>query len=291
MQNSNNINESNDITFDVLDNFSKKEKILPRNWLNPYWKKRSVREMLAEIIKPDDVDVSAIKINEELCPLIWDKDGQLKEDVRNHLLKISAEFIKNCKLEEYRIKDVVIMGSLANYNYTPNSDLDLHILMDFKQFKLDHDLIGEYFKTKKELWNEYHDIKIKGHEVECYIQNVNEPNASIGIYSVLKDGWVRKPLKEFVSIDETNVQSKAADLMNKIDQLEAKFNAGEDIYVHVEKLKDKIKKMRKNGLYKEGEFSTENIVFKILRNSGYLEKLTKLKYNNIDQNLSLNESL
>ena len=263
-----------------------KDKTTPRYWSCKFWSNTPVKDLLSEIIEPDNVDVSQIKFNDELCPLIWN-DLEIKEDVRDTLLKIAIEFIKSCKIEEYKYKDIVLVGSMANYTYTPVSDIDLHIIVDFNQFKIEDEMLGEYFQAKKGLWSAHHDIKIKGHTVECYIQNSNEKNASIGVYSLMKDEWVREPVKKFVTIDEANIQLKSAAFMNVIDELEEKLKNGDDVVEELNDVKEKIKLMRNNGLYKEGEYSTENLVFKVLRNSGYLEKLIKLKNNNMDQNLSL----
>lgn len=259
----------------------------PRKWSSKFWGTKPVKEMLAEIINPDEVDVASLKFNDELNPLIWDESGEINQDVRDTLLKIAIEFIKSCKLDAYKYKDIVFVGSMANYTYTPQSDIDIHIVVDFNQFKVDKEILGEYFDAKKDLWSENHDIRIKGHVVECYIQNSQEPYTSIGVYSLANGEWVREPVQKFITIDEGNIQLKAAHYMNVIDKLEKRLKNGEDVVSDLQKVKDKIKNMRKNGLYKEGEYSTENLVFKVLRNSGYLEKLINLKNNNMDQNLSL----
>jgi predicted nucleotidyltransferase len=262
------------------------DKTSPRYWSCKFWSNTPVKDLLSEIIEPDNVDVSLLKFNDELNPLIWDGE-EIKSDVRDTLLKIAIAFIKSCKIEEYNFKDIVFVGSMANFTYTPQSDIDIHIVLDFNQFKIDDELLGEYFDAKKDLWTLNHDIKIKGHVVECYVQNFQEPYTSLGVYSLAKNEWVRKPIKKFVTVDEGNIQLKAATFMNTIDKLEERLKNGEDVVNDLQKVKDKIKNMRKNGLYKEGEYSTENLVFKVLRNSGYLEKLINLKNNNIDQNLSL----
>lgn len=258
----------------------------PRKWSSKYWGTKPVKELLSEIINPDDVDVATLKFNDELNPLLWEGE-ELNPEVRDTLLKIAIEFIKSCKLDSYKYKDIVFVGSMANYTYTPQSDIDLHIVVDFNQFKVDEEILGEYFDAKKDLWSENHDIRIKGHVVECYIQNSQEPYTSLGVYSLANDEWVRKPVQKFITVDEGNIQLKAAEFMNTIDKLEKRLKNGEDVVANLQKVKDKIKNMRKNGLYKEGEYSTENLVFKVLRNSGYLEKLINLKNNNMDQNLSL----
>lgn len=258
----------------------------PRKWSAKYWTKTPIKKLLAEIIDPDQVDVATLQFNDELNPLIWDGE-EMKEDVRDTLLRIAIEFIKSCKIEEYKYKDIVFVGSMANYTYTPQSDIDIHIVVDFDQFNVDEEILGEYFDAKKDLWSDNHDITIKGHDVECYIQNAKEPYTSLGVYSLMNDEWVRKPVKKFITVDEGDIQLKAAHYMNLIDKLEERVKNGEDVVAALKAVKDKIKNMRKNGLYKEGEYSTENLVFKVLRNSGYLEKLINLKNNNMDQNLSI----
>jgi predicted nucleotidyltransferase len=263
-----------------------KDKTTPRYWSCKFWSNTPVKNLLSEIIKPDEVDITGLKFNDELNPLIWDEEN-IKTEVRDALLKIAIEFIKSCKLDAYKYKDIVLVGSMANHTYTPQSDIDLHIIVDFNQFKIDEEILGEFFDAKKDLWLENHDIQIKGHLVECYIQNSQEPYTSLGVYSLMNNEWVRKPVKKFITIDEADIQLKAAALMNTIDKLEKRLKNGEDVVTDLQKVKQRIKNMRKNGLYKEGEYSTENLVFKILRNSGYLEKLINLKNNNIDQNLSI----
>ena len=70
----------------------------------------------------------------------------------------------------------------------------------------------------------------------------------------------------------------------------AKTNKSEkDFLKKHENLKNKIKKYRQSGLDSNGEFSTENLVFKVLRNTGYLEKLVSMKNEYLTKELSLNE--
>jgi hypothetical protein len=57
----------------------------------------------------------------------------------------------------------------------------------------------------------------------------------------------------------------------------------------INKLKDKLKKYRSTGLEDGGEFSNENLVFKVLRRNGYIQKLFDFQIKNTDKNLSLKE--
>lgn len=261
----------------------------PRSWSSKFWNDNEVKDLISEVIKPDSIDMSSIKMNDELNPQLWDEEEMLKPAVRAALLKIAIEFIKYCKIEDQKFKDILLTGSNANYNYTPSSDIDLHILMDFNNLDANPEIIGDFFKAKKELWSIEHHIMIDEHEVECYVQSSTEPNASAGVYSIKNNKWVKQPMKKFITIDEPNVQMKVADIVNKIDSLVDDFKNGKDVSLASAAVKDKIKKMRQAGLYKEGEYSPENIAFKILRNSGYLEQLSKLKNDSFDKKLSITE--
>jgi hypothetical protein len=89
-----------------------------------------------------------------------------------------------------------------------------------------------------------------------------------------------------VALDIPNIQAKASGFMDQIDELLTTINP-KSASDTIEKLMDKLKKYRKTGLDDKGEFSTENLVFKILRNTGYLEKLVKKKENLISHDLTL----
>jgi hypothetical protein len=55
-------------------------------------------------------------------------------------------------------------------------------------------------------------------------------------------------------------------------------------------VKEKIAKMRKAGLERAGEWSVENLVFKILRNLGLIEQITEKIRELEDQELSLEQT-
>ena len=55
----------------------------------------------------------------------------------------------------------------------------------------------------------------------------------------------------------------------------------------IKKYRDKLKKYRKCGLEEKGEFSYENLVFKILRRNGYIGKLLDAKNKIMDKKLSI----
>ena len=266
----------------------KKEKN-PRYWSNKYWKKNSVTDILNEIIEVDSVDVKDLHLKDELNPKFWDSEDKMNPEVRKVLIKNALEFLKFSKLQNQKFKDITLTGSLANYNYGSKSDLDVHVLMDFEQISEDKEFVGEYFRNKKNIWGNTYPSTIKGSDVEIYIQDSSEPHTSTGVYSLINDKWLTKPVKKIIAIDTANVQLKSAHIMNIIDDLvESSDNL--DVIEDVDKLLDKIRRMRNCGLEKEGEFSSENLVFKILRNNDYLKKLVDIKKDILSKELTMEEN-
>ena len=250
-----------------------------------FWQKNPIEKVINEVIDPTDINVKRYIPKKELNKEIWDENDQLKPILRKQLLKVATEFIKFLKIKDIKIKDIIITGSLANYNWNDLSDFDIHVLLDFNDISEDREFVSDFFKSKKDLWNDKIPIKIKNHDVELYVQDVNEPHASTGIYSLLNNKWITKPLQKMLGLDVSNLQHKASKMINDIDNLLNK--EGDDKLDIVKKIIEKLKNYRQTGLNKDGELSYENLVYKILRNYGYIDKLQKLKNSLLAKNLSL----
>lgn len=237
-----------------------------------------------EFVQADLEPVKSFHIKDELNPKVWDGE-EINQEVREQLLQISQDFYDGTDLEA-DVKDIILTGSLANYNWSEKySDYDLHILIDFEDVNEDVDLVKKYVDSAKNVWNGLHDIKIKGYEVEVYIQDVNEPHKSTGVYSLLNDEWNTKPSKVDFEPDEDAIKEKAKSSMMMIDDLEKEVDEDKhDKFVEkLQKVWDKIKNYRKSGLESEGgEFSTGNLVFKLLRRNGYIGKILALKRQSYD---------
>ena len=234
-------------------------------------------------MRAKDLTKGNIAYHDELNPAVWD-GRDLQVDVRYKLLEIAKRFIEYLEVPDFRLVDVILRGSLVNYNYTAYSDFDLHIVTDFST--LDCDITEAFYMAKKKIWNDEHDIIIRGHEVELYVEDRDAKNVSEGTYSVLDDRWLRTPKYQQPDVDDRAVSAKAKDLMTQINRA-IKSGSVEDI----SRLQDKIKTMRQAGLDRGGEFSTENLAFKIIRNKGYLDRLYKNKNSKFDQALSLDEDI
>jgi hypothetical protein len=230
--------------------------------------------------KESDLEpVKSFRIKDNLNPRLWDA-FELDIEVRENLLKIAQDFYNSTDLEA-DIKDVILTGSLANYNWSEKySDYDLHILIDFRDVNDDIELVKKYCDSVKNIWNKEHDITIKGYEVEVYIQDINEPHKSTGIFSLLNNKWRVRPEKIDFEPDEDAIAEKAKSVMMMVDDLEDQVDEDkyEKFIEKVKKVWEKVKNYRKSGLESEGgEFSLGNLVFKLLRRNGYINKVMKLK--------------
>lgn len=255
--------------------------------------KRLKEQDVNDIIEKENLDLSSFKVRDTLNPKIFDSEQHMYGDVRSRLLMIADDFFETLDVGVVDIDDITLTGSLANYNWSRFSDVDLHILLKFKDVDENENLVKEYFMSKKNLWNEKHDITIKNYDVELYLQDTNEPHVSSGVYSVLWDGWVVKPEKGDKKIDKTKVGQKVNSMVDSIKYIHQMFleNEYDKVIRSIKNLKSKIKKMRQSGLDREGEYSFENISFKVLRRMGYLDKLSELETKAYDKSLTLNENI
>jgi len=255
--------------------------------------KRLKEQDVNDIIEKEDIDLSSFKVKDTLNPKIFDSSQHMYGDVRTRMLMIADDFFETLDVGVVDIDDIILTGSLSNYNWSRFSDVDLHILLKFSDVDENETLVKEYFTSKKNLCNEKHDITIKGYDVELYLQDTEEPHVSSGVYSVLWDGWVVKPEKGEKSIDKKKVSQKVNSMIDSFKYIYQLFKEYEydKVIRSIKNLKDKIKKMRQTGLDREGEYSFENISFKVLRRMGYLDKLSELETKAYDKSLTLNENI
>jgi len=239
--------------------------------------------------------IKSFSVKETLNPKIWEnfktpKSSKMKPKVLNGLTKIAEKFIDYLD-KNVIVEDIILTGSLSNFNWSEYSDFDLHIVFDFSQYGKQSELYKELFNLKKQIFNDKHNIKIFGYDVELYSQDSEETHTSSGVYSIMNEEWVVIPEKQKPKIDKDILQCKIKNWIEKLDSvIEAshKKNADSD---KLQKIKDKVKEYRKSGLEKDSEFSYENLVFKYLRRSGYIEKLFNLQNKVIDKELSIETNI
>lgn len=250
---------------------------------------RTLVDELSEDREQDEKIIKTFYSKDTLSPVIFKEtnDGYIMiSSVRDKLLELSDNFIEFLGVDFFT-HDIVLTGSLANYNWSEFSDIDLHIIIDYEDTGHDNVLLKEFFDAKRGVWNALHDIKIKNYEVEIYVQDVTEKHISSGVYSVLNNEWIIQPQKEKKEIDDRKIIEKGEEYANIIDDLMSKKENHDDIRTDVDNVKKKLKRFRQSGLDRGGEYSYENLTFKLLRRNGYIKKLIDLKKEVTDTKLSV----
>lgn len=254
---------------------------------------------ITEIVKPEDVSLSSFKVKNNLNPYFW-HDENLDLYARKAMLLLSKDLIEGIDLGDIEVEDIVMTGSLANYNWNEkHSDVDLHIILDFNEISDDAELVKKFLDVFKKSWNKKHEnLKIYGYPVEIYFQDKNEKHTSSGVYSVLNGEWITKPDKSSMDtsdLDDDYIKAKVSGFMTEIDDLRdeldnmiennlSDYGMYMDIYDKADKILEEIKKERKDSLSGNGakEMSDGNIVFKSLRRENYIEKLFNIKVDSYD---------
>ena len=234
-------------------------------------------------VEADDINLKSFEVQDELNPKFW-INNKINSRVRLKLLDLADEFYDSLNIKWVKPKDIVLTGSIANYNWSKYSDVDVHILVDFDKVWKKKDFVQDYFDSKKALWSQEHDgLKIYGFPVEMYVEDANEDNPNSGIYSLNKNKWIVEP-NDFQdsSLNENYIKRVSARIMTKIDEVEDTLKNEDDnhklevISGNVKKLFDKLHKQRQESLSKHGEMGTYNIIWKVLRRTKYLDKMWEI---------------
>lgn len=250
--------------------------------------------MLKKFYEFKESDLEPIKsfyLKDELNTDVWD-DFKINKTVREELLKIAQDFYDSLDLGT-DIKDIILTGSLANYNWSKKySDFDLHIVVDLSDVDENEELVKKYVDSAKINWNEKHDVKISGYEVEIYVQDMDEEHQSSGVFSLFNNKWKVKPTKKDFKIDEKSIEEKGRHIMSIVDSVEEEIDKDnyENAMIKINKIWDKIKDLRKSGLESENaEYSVGNLIFKLLRRNGYISKIMKMKKESYDKQFESSE--
>lgn len=203
--------------------------------------------------------------HQTLNPLVWEGDS-LRPEIKSALLKIADDF-KDFIDIPFTVEDILITGGQVTYNYTEHSDLDLHLVVDFKRVMCDREA-AELFDSKRHLYKQKYDIQVKGIPVELYVEDMDFPAVSSS-YSIILNEWIKRPKHDVGEIDTAKIENLADQWQELID----KGMASKDVET-ARKVLRSLRNFRKIGLKRDGEFGVANLVYKTLRNTQSLEKLS-----------------
>ena len=258
------------------------EYILPYDSMFEYIAKRfhknyEVVECLEEDIEKHDT------LNQKLF------DGEeLKPVVAKAIMNIANEFVKELGEDgiSFTLKDVILLGSNMSYNYTKDSDLDIHLIADSSALECPKELQDKLYSAYRTIFNKNYDITIKGIPAEVYVE-LDEPQAkSNGIYS-LNSGWVKKPEQQAIpDLDKEAFDEFFKFWEDRYNELINNENAtSKDVEEYINDIYDE----RKDGIANDGEYSLGNLLFKEVRNKGYLDNLKDLRKELKGKELSLEQ--
>lgn len=249
----------------------------------------SINEM-----KSKDVDLSSFKVKEKLNPKFWDGEN-LKPEIRKQMLKIANDYLKELTISWVKPDDITLTGSIANYNWSKYSDIDIHILMDYEKVWNKEDFVEDYFSSKKELWGINHDeLKMFGYDVELYVENTSKQNGCSGVYSLKDDKWVTPPNNfQDAKMNNDLIKEKSAYYITEIDKINKRWKREKDktklkkMSRKLNSIFKKLKRMRREAIQKQGELGTYNIIWKVLRRSGRLPMIFDIQNSIFDKINSL----
>lgn len=232
----------------------------------------------------DEIDLSSFRLKKGLSGRIWRKGGVIKPEVRAKLLEIADDFWEGLGIDWVDVEDIILTGSICNYNWSEYSDIDLHIVVDYSKVSDKPELTESFFKSKKQEWCDSHDININGFDVEVYVQDSNAENESGGVYSLNRMEWLVKPSKKaFNEIDQEDpdVNGLCDAVVEFVSELERNIHGDDSHRVEksmecCETLIDRLVSVRRYSLEKGGEMSRGNVAYKALRREGTIDKLYDL---------------
>lgn len=249
------------------------------------------REVKKKKIRKNLLSKNHFKQHNELSRDIWDDPEQVKLEVKLKLKRIANAFLRDHNIDPDNVEDIYFTGSLAGFNYHPDSDIDLHIVVDFSKVSQDLDMVRDLFNSRRLVWNERHNITIFGHEVEIYIEDVDEvyDDEDRPVYSLTKDRWINPPKRLRKDFDYNSAIKKAQMIIHQVGLVQELMSQEKFVEAkrQATRIFAKLKRMRKAGLQREGAYSPENIAFKILRKQGYIDQLGDLKSASFDRMMSL----
>jgi hypothetical protein len=219
-----------------------------------------------QLIEFSESPISPVVFHDTLNPALWE-NNRLRAEVRYKLLYIAKHFAQFLKVPQLNLRDITISGSNAAYGYSDNSDVDLHLVVDIPT---DSPEMLELYDAKKNQYNSKYSITVRDIDVELYVQDSKQKHHSAGIYSVLNDQWLSTPKKVVPKISDAEVKRKARNYSGQINQA----LRSNDLNTATKTMAD-IRRLRQAGLESGGEYSVENLAFKLLRSRGTIDKLRR----------------
>ena len=218
-------------------------------------------------------------MHRDLNPKFW-QDDVLRPEVRQSLIRVARAFLESSDIDSNLVRDLELVGSMAGWNWHSASDCDLHIKIDWHQIRCDSDP-ETWLRRTQRLWNLEHDIWIRAHEVEVYLE---DPETSVlgTRYSIMRDQWIVHPR----DLPQSPKDPETADVLrSRLRQIQRVLDKPTETRVQI--MIDQLKQDRRLALRQGGQTAAGNLVYKQLRNWGILQSLRRLALALEDRRLGL----
>lgn len=212
-----------------------------------------------------------------LHPDIFDSHNEMYPVIRQKILrKVDFLFNKGLnKIAGLKLKDVILVGSCANYLYKEKSDFDVYGVVENQSSPL-------FPKSGKPLnralgaigrSNLDHRAKFYCLNRFCDIRFINDYSYIIsGIYSIKNNQWIREPSQELTSkFSATEVVDNFIKKCQEIDDFYDSFQLknGKFTYEECQKMSDYYV-----SLFNEDKSNPDNfIIFKMLDTQGVIKRI------------------
>ena len=208
-----------------------------------------------------------------------DEQLRLHKNVRERLIEIANAFLDDLREQNINIypADIRLVGSNAGFDFTPHSDIDLHLVVDFDLYSQDPAILQSALNICRQRFNDQYNITVKGINVEIYAEDIHSANISNGIYSIIQNRWIKFPeeeseMAEYITPEIKEKANRWVELIQAaIDKTAASESEAEVFTLECEHLINRLYLMRKTGLETGGRLSAGNLIFKQVRNSGMLD--------------------
>lgn len=227
-------------------------------------------------IKPHKFEVSEdVVINDKLNPEIFDENNNVKPDISEQLINYVDGFVSYAADKSIMlpgIVDIELIGSNAGYLYQPDSDIDIHMIVDKPlQPEFAEQLFNEF-----DLYEAENPLMIGDSKVELGIEDgyeVATNTKDARKYSLVNSSWVDDSDKQGIySKDDLSSVSGYEEIVNELAQ-QIDNVVDNDKFDQALELKNQIRQNRSDDLANIGSLSLGNVVFKELRNMGSYDKL------------------
>jgi predicted nucleotidyltransferase len=160
--------------------------------------------LIAQAQQGDSIKlIEAVEKHQELNSKLFTKDEVLNDKVRDKMLEVVDEFLTDLKEQDIKIKvdDILLIGSNASYNYTKDSDIDLHILANAKSADYSEEIAAALYGAYRTIFNKNLDISIYNIPLEIFVETEASERVSNGVYSVKRiNGLKSLLLKRFLTM-------------------------------------------------------------------------------------------